>query len=494
MIQALVIAMVVVVFMADSMDHGPLVDSSQGAVAGATLGGLLACWAIPAAVAWLAGRQLDKSGRVGLALRAEGWMARGRWLAVGVFGWAVLAMGWPRVIRSWMGDWILLDELVVLAPVLVVFVLGWWSLEPIERRFREARLMRDLDAGRPIFAIPTRGQAVWLSVRHQLLIGLVPLLLIMAWSEIVDRLAASGPRWVQRLLGDELASSLVTFAGVGVVFALAPMLLRRIWSTTPLGDGPLRERLEAMARRAGVGLRDILVWRTHGLTTNAAAMGLIAPVRYILLSDALLEHLQPEQVEAVAAHELAHVRHHHIAWLASSVLASASLLAVSLAWAADGWLGVDPEADGPAVVLTGVALVGALVVFGWVSRRFEWQADAFAAELLSIEQTGNPSTPITPEAIGAMAGALDRVAALSGTDHRGRSWRHGSIGLRIDRLGSLEGVPADAVAIDRQVRWIRRLAAGLVLIALGLIALDLVQSAGGWPADSQGEVPSASSD
>lgn len=480
MIHALIIAVVVVLFMADSIARPWLAGAGlqPWAIAGWTLGSLALCWLVPAVFVRRAIRRMDRAGEASPALRSERFIALGRPIAVGVFAFAVFALGWVGVVRQVVGDWIVLDEMVIVAPVLMVFVLGWWSLEPIERRFREATLVRDLDSGTPVFEMPTRAQAVWLQVRHQLLAVFVPLILIMAWSEAIDRVAMSGPEPVRRALGNELTASLATFAGVGVIFALAPMMLRLIWSTVPLGAGPMREHLLAMARRHRVGLRDILVWRTHGQMTNAAAMGLFAPLRYILLSDALLEYLRPIEVEAVAAHEIAHVRHHHIAWLASFVLSSATLMAVVMGWLAQTVLGVDPNADGPAIVLTGVALAGALFAFGWVSRRFEWQADAFAVEHLSTAETDDSTAPITPDAIAAMAGALARVASRSGMTHSKRSWRHGSIGERIRRLKALEAVPADAVAIDRKVRWIKRATALLVLIALGLVAAEFAQSPG----------------
>src|SRR5690606_31987071 len=64
-----------------------------------------------------------------------------------------------------------------------------------------------------------------------------------------------------------------------------------------------------------VRFREVLLWRTFGGMVNAAVMGMLAPLRYILLSDALLEHLPAEQVEAVMAHEVAHIRKRHLVWL-----------------------------------------------------------------------------------------------------------------------------------------------------------------------------------
>ena len=63
---------------------------------------------------------------------------------------------------------------------------------------------------------------------------------------------------------------------------------------------------------------------------NGAVMGAITPVRYILLTDALLETLPRERVEAVMAHELAHVRRHHIFWLVMAAAGSMAGLTIHL--------------------------------------------------------------------------------------------------------------------------------------------------------------------
>ena len=60
--------------------------------------------------------------------------------------------------------------------------------------------------------------------------------------------------------------------------------------------------------------RDILVWHTHYNMGNAAVMGVVPQMRYVLLSDLLLERMDDEQIEAVFAHEIGHVVHRHMVW------------------------------------------------------------------------------------------------------------------------------------------------------------------------------------
>ena len=94
--------------------------------------------------------------------------------------------------------------------------------------------------------------------------------------------------------------------------AVAPVILRYIWATEPLPAGALRERFVRTCGRIGLRYREILLWHTHGTAINAAVMGFVAPLRYILVSDALLETMDEEEIEAVFGHEAGHVRHWHL--------------------------------------------------------------------------------------------------------------------------------------------------------------------------------------
>ena len=59
----------------------------------------------------------------------------------------------------------------------------------------------------------------------------------------------------------------------------------------------------------------MLLWKTFGVMINAGVMGLVAPLRFILLTDGLVERMPVERIEAVMAHEVAHVSKRHIFWL-----------------------------------------------------------------------------------------------------------------------------------------------------------------------------------
>lgn len=380
---------------------------------------------------------------------------------------------------------ILIDELLFLLPPLLLLVFSWWSYYPIERRLREASLIQQIDSGDPIHPIWTRGQYLLIQVRHQVALILVPLLFLIAWSELVEsgHIGSMLPRAMRDGIDPRPG---LQMAGAACIFLFTPVMIRHMWDTCPLPAGHLRQRLMQMCRRHRVGVRELLLWRTYGGVINAAVMGLVRPLRYILLTDALLEQLSLPQIEAVMAHELAHVRRRHTFWL----LAIATVLGVILtagwwmvlSWAAQTWalgpIGLDRAWMNNARDVTAVALAVLcwLAVFGWVSRRFERQADTFAVQHMAWESagttTGEDKVIVDSASVSLMVSALQRVADLNHMPIRRRSWRHGSIAWRQQYLHGLAGRTTANLAIDRLVFWIK------MLTLFGILAIVAINRFG----------------
>jgi len=195
-----------------------------------------------------------------------------------------------------------------------------------------------------------------------------------------------------------------------------------------------------------MGYRDILLWDTYSAVANAAVMGVIRPVRYLLLSDALIENMRDEEIEAVFGHEAGHVKHHHILFLVLSIVGfgmvgMALLQLIEKVFsdmaetAAQSWL----------IYGSGPMMIGMLMLlFGWISRRFEAQADVHAA--ITVDQFDTASNTqddcqspkaLRPHGAEVMGSALKRIAVLNGISAEGRSWRHGSISGRVAFLEAL---------------------------------------------------------
>ncbi|MFG0274842.1 MAG: M48 family metallopeptidase [Phycisphaerales bacterium] len=406
-------------------------------------------------------RAVDRDGRARRLLRAERTVSAAR-VAIGASAaWAIVGEAWLVMVRDRIGDLVLLDEALAILPALLALAWLWAAHYPVERRIRDALVLRSLDTDAGMHAPPTRWQYVLDQARHRALLALVPIGLIGAWVEGVDRaLAMAQARGWITLDGDGwmLGAGTLEAAGALLTLALTPPLVRRIWDTVPLGAGALRDRLDALCKRQRVGVAEILVWRTRGATLNAAVMGVFAPVRYVLLSDALLERLPDDELEAVVAHEVGHARRRHLPWLMGALGATIGLgaltgdLAAQLlpAHAAEWGVWLDS-------IAIALGLCAGFWALGMVSRRFERQADAFAVQHLSGMAGGHASdAPATEEATRAMAGALGRVAALSHIPTERFTWRHGSIGSRQRAILHLAGRPLDAFDADRAANRAKR--------------------------------------
>ncbi|GAA4416678.1 M48 family metallopeptidase [Quisquiliibacterium transsilvanicum] len=159
----------------------------------------------------------------------------------------------------------------------------------------------------------------------------------------------------------------------------------------PLPPGPVRTRVEALLTRCGFAPRGLFVMdgsrrSAHG---NAYFTG-FGRARRIVFFDTLLSRLDEDEIEAVLAHELGHFRLKHIRKriLLGMATSLAGLWLLGLLarqpWFYQG-LGVGAPVDFEALALLLFFL--ALPVFAFplqplfslLSRRHEFEADAFAA-------------------------------------------------------------------------------------------------------------------
>ena len=59
---------------------------------------------------------------------------------------------------------------------------------------------------------------------------------------------------------------------------------------------------------------------------NACVTGILPGFRYVLLTDALIESLTPEEATAVFGHEIGHLAHRHLLYFAFFFLGSLGIL------------------------------------------------------------------------------------------------------------------------------------------------------------------------
>ena len=95
---------------------------------------------------------------------------------------------------------------------------------------------------------------------------------------------------------------------------LAPSVIEPLFNTfTPLAEGPLRERIISLARRAGITVGKVLKMdeSKRSSHTNAYFTGL-GRTKRIILFDTLLASMTADQVLAVLAHEMGHWKGRHL--------------------------------------------------------------------------------------------------------------------------------------------------------------------------------------
>jgi STE24 endopeptidase len=267
---------------------------------------------------------------------------------------------------------------------------------------------------------------------------------------------------------DALQGGIMVVLAAGV-FLAAPVLVVHIWRTRPLPPGPLRQELQADLARLKLRCREILLWQSGGVIANAGVMGLVGPLRYVLLSDALLENLPHRHLQAVFAHEAGHIVSHHIFYAA--LFAMSTMILAGTAWGAMQAIGINPVVSQvAALVVLGLAW---WLFFGRLSRTFERQSDVIGAWTVGLpyNTTGDPDR-IVPEGAAIFAQALQQVAQLNGIPSSGPNWRHGSIESRVSYLFWLGSTGSTRRDIDRKVRWIKGGLWALLAVSLAVAAVQ----------------------
>jgi STE24 endopeptidase len=175
------------------------------------------------------------------------------------------------------------------------------------------------------------------------------------------------------------------------VLWLQPSVIAPLFNRfSPLPDGALRTRLEALAREAGFRNRGLFLMDASRRSghSNAYFMGLVRP--RIVLYDTLVQRMDLDEAASVLAHEIGHFRRHHVHRLvARGLVAQLALLFVAsrlLAWpplyAAFGFPAPSLHAGLALLGLGGGAFLFWLTpLTARLSRRQEYEADRYAVQV-----------------------------------------------------------------------------------------------------------------
>jgi STE24 endopeptidase len=466
--------------------------------------------ALSAYILW---RRADLTTNEPLFMRRVSLLGRAyRLLVLAAYATLLYGVGWANFAVAAAGPdgWALPAIAVAVSPLVALLGISWVAVYWADRSLRAAQFER---LGTVVAAREwTLPRYLWFMLRQYLLVILVPLLVLVGAEDVLATLF--GPA------ENEPLSALVSLCGLAGAVLLAGPWIRICWRTEPLPDGDLRNRLLAVADRAGVRIGNILIWRTNLSLANGCMIGMVGPLRYILMTDVLLLSMTPEELEAVFAHEVAHVKYRHtlLFMLVAMGLTGASFLA---GIGMDALVPAEESMDVPlldftvlqsdlvAAGMAAVMLGGLWFLFGFLSRRCEQEADLYAARATTcpsgcsspdvgwfaqvpevapgeaaVSASGDPAAfpsagAFCSHRVAAFCGALQRIARLNGSAETRRGWRHFSIARRCHTLAALLADPPSLVRMQRRIARLKTaavLAALALMLAAGVASMALVPS------------------
>ncbi len=290
----------------------------------------------------------------------------------------------------------------------------------------------------------------------------IPWLILSIIADIINILPYEEPgRFLATTAGE-----LVFFVSFLIIIAVfGPLMIKKLWRCKPVEHGSDRSGIEEICSRAGVGFSDILYWPIFGSRMiTAGVMGLIKRFRYILVTKALLRLLEPEEVQAVIAHEAGHIKRNHLLFyllfFSGYMLLAVStfdIVTYSVIYAGPFYrflagYGISQPtliSISYGIAITAIFLAYFRFIFGYFMRNFERQADTHV--YLFFENAG------------PLLSTFKKIAAASGTPADKPNWHHFSIEERIEFLKKCD---ADRSLIKRHDAVIRK---SIAIYLAGLI-------------------------
>lgn len=246
--------------------------------------------------------------------------------------------------------------------------------------FRIDRLAKGIDG-----TVSVSRQQVKLGLRSTM----VTMLPILAWSSAVPLLLQTP--------GVSMYSVMLMFlAYLFVMYSVAPLMIRMGQPTEALSpEHPVTVMARALCRNAGVRVSEVRLIRFgEARIANAMVSGLLPWYRSIYVTDRMLETFTPDEIRAILAHEVGHVKKMHLWWYLA--LGAASVIVMTQTQAMLAQLLSMPHSQLPGNV---ILLTWWCLGFPFFSRMFERQADRYGLLL-----TGDAA---------AFARALEKLATVN---------------------------------------------------------------------------------
>ena len=198
--------------------------------------------------------------------------------------------------------------------------------------------------------------------------------------------------WIYQQTGDQFwwyAWLVITAFSVLMNFFYTRLIVPLFNKQSPLPEGTLKEHLESYAKKVGFTLSKIVVINGSKRSTRANAyFSGFGARKQVTLYDTLLDDLNEEEVVAVLAHEIGHYKKKHIPINLFMGIATTGLTLFIFSLLIDNpllseALGVEIPSFHLGLIAFGILYTPLSEITGllmnWISRKFEFQADAYAA-------------------------------------------------------------------------------------------------------------------
>ncbi|HIG46460.1 MAG TPA: hypothetical protein EYQ20_08600, partial [candidate division Zixibacteria bacterium] len=94
-----------------------------------------------------------------------------------------------------------------------------------------------------------------------------------------------------------------------IIFYGYPYLLRVVYSGHVLRDKRIGIILKALISESTMDFKVEMIYALKGLKANAAVSGMFRSSRFVFFTRKLLETMSEDEIKAILAHELAHLKH-----------------------------------------------------------------------------------------------------------------------------------------------------------------------------------------
>ena len=199
------------------------------------------------------------------------------------------------------------------------------------------------------------------------------------------------------------------FSAIDIVISLLyPLLIAPLFNKfSPLGEGSLKEKIDGLSKRLSFRYGGIFVMdgSKRSRHSNAYFTGM-GPLKRIVLFDTLIAQMTEDEVLAVLAHEIGHEKKRHVL----KMTAIAILFSFAGFWVLDlcmGWGNLyaafgfaSPSRHALLLIvglISGPATFFLTPLLSGLSRKHEYEADAFAAAATSAEAMGSALTKLNVE-------------------------------------------------------------------------------------------------